>query len=354
MLRSFNPRTRVGCDQCGAESLALNQQFQSTHPRGVRRVRPFSSLQYFRVSIHAPAWGATSSSSAKRLQGEEFQSTHPRGVRRVRPFSSLQYFRVSIHAPAWGATRGPDRPGAHSPRFNPRTRVGCDTIIARLGGFVLIGFNPRTRVGCDRQLRSWFFAQHGVVSIHAPAWGATRAHGQSAPAPDGFNPRTRVGCDHLVLSIFHAVHCFNPRTRVGCDIRIWSRSCPFLWFQSTHPRGVRPGHAEDTVLSVRCFNPRTRVGCDGRRGLRGRKRMGLFQSTHPRGVRPALMAKALQPQTVSIHAPAWGATCRLNRLTRTASMFQSTHPRGVRQCSTDAHRCYEYVSIHAPAWGATC
>ena len=57
--------------------------FQSTHPRGVRRVRPFSSLQYFRVSIHAPAWGATLPPSGVIEVDTEFQSTHPRGVRRT-------------------------------------------------------------------------------------------------------------------------------------------------------------------------------------------------------------------------------------------------------------------------------
>ena len=55
-----------------------------------------------------------------------FQSTHPRGVRLVRPFSSLQYFRVSIHAPAWGATLYSTVPAVIDSCFNPRTRVGCD------------------------------------------------------------------------------------------------------------------------------------------------------------------------------------------------------------------------------------
>mgnify|MGYP006875923118 CR=1 FL=1 len=56
-------------------------EFQSTHPRGVRpqlvTMRKATKL----VSIHAPAWGAT---TAEEL---------------------IQFFdNVSIHAPAWGAT----------------------------------------------------------------------------------------------------------------------------------------------------------------------------------------------------------------------------------------------------------
>ena len=70
-------------------------QFQSTHPRGVR---PFSSRvrqQFSQVSIHAPTRGATSFCYLC-ITFHVFQSTHPRGVRRclsvhfvvVSPFQS--------------------------------------------------------------------------------------------------------------------------------------------------------------------------------------------------------------------------------------------------------------------------
>ena len=75
------------------------------------------------------------------------------------------------------------------------------------------------------------------------------------------------------------------------------------------------------------FNPRTRVGCDALAAVRWR--IFLFQSTHPCGVRPANTANAAI-QTVSIHAPVWGAT----------SSYDNSIP-------------YDYVSIHAPVWGAT-
>ena len=55
--------------------------FQSTPPRGGRRIIVTDSATIFKVSIHAPAWGATG------------------GLVFVDFFSS-----VSIHAPAWGAT----------------------------------------------------------------------------------------------------------------------------------------------------------------------------------------------------------------------------------------------------------
>ena len=77
----FNPRTREGCDMRGKMSYQDLAIFQSTHPRGVRRTRyPTNNLQH-RISIHAPARGAT---ACKRAY----------------------YFRyvISIHAPARGAT----------------------------------------------------------------------------------------------------------------------------------------------------------------------------------------------------------------------------------------------------------
>ena len=40
----------------------------------------------------------------------------------------------------------------------------------------------------------------------------------------------------------------------------------------------------------------------------------VFQSTHPRGVRPTAAAAWLRGAAyVSIHAPAWGATCQADR-----------------------------------------
>ena len=55
-------------------------------------------------------------------------------------------------------------------------------------------------------------------------------------------------------------------------------------FQSTHPRGVRLG------------------------GQGAQAGHALFQSTHPRGVRHERLGVAQAIISVSIHAPAWGAT----------------------------------------------
>ncbi len=56
-------------------------EFQSTRPRGARRSRGVKMDTGLPVSIHAPAWGATTQRCV---------------------FVHRQ--KVSIHAPAWGAT----------------------------------------------------------------------------------------------------------------------------------------------------------------------------------------------------------------------------------------------------------
>ena len=277
----FNPRTRVGCDValCGWEG--QQYMFQSTHPRGVRRPDP----------AYPAGWS-------------KFQSTHPRGVR-------LRRLGLHHDAIVFQSTH---------PR-GVRHEAGASTGLA----WKFQSTHPRG----VRHRAGPVPARPDGVSIHAPAWGATGREPVPCHCRRGFNPRTRVGCD---------VH----RCRCGQGVEL---------FQSTHPRGVR--------------RP-----CPGARG-----RTPVFQSTHPRGVRPGRCRPARPRPRVSIHAPAWGATrnprswrcasSSFNPRTRvgcdTASMsvlstvreFQSTHPRGVRPHEFEQPVHAHVVSIHAPAWGAT-
>ena len=149
-LRSgrFNPRTRVGCDALPRCSRESGPSFQSTHPRGVRLRVAGGSGAGGLVSIHAPAWGATRGACRRVALYKKFQSTHPRGVRLGYASGAACGGSVSIHAPAWGATRTPKK-----------HRRGL------------------------------------LVSIHAPAWGATEKELARRYEITSFNPRTRVGCD---------------------------------------------------------------------------------------------------------------------------------------------------------------
>ena len=166
--RRFNSRSRVGSDtvdgRCaiqwvvsihapawGATLLLCQNRSPATvsiHAPawGATRVRRAPSV-FIAVSIHAPAWGATSAASAYET-----------------------FFTVSIHAPAWGATGGV-APGARRPVFQftlPRgERLFYKGDISKIKGF-----NSRSRVGSDH-CRTPPPPPLGV-SIHAPAWGATR------------------------------------------------------------------------------------------------------------------------------------------------------------------------------------
>ena len=62
---------------------------------------------------------------------------------------ALPAFGVSIHAPAWGATSG--RSGSRTPRcgFNPRARMGRDIGRYMMQYFLETSFNPRARMGRD-------------------------------------------------------------------------------------------------------------------------------------------------------------------------------------------------------------
>ena len=135
-----------------------------------------------------------------------------------------------------------------------------------------INFNPRPRVGGDEYCIGDVVTE--MISIHAPAWGATFAcplhcliAGFQSTPPRGGRP---PGCKS-------ARHCwnFNPRPRVGGD-------SPVL-----------------TALSLFShFNPRPRVGGD------------------------CFLASSAPDQRISIHAPAWGATlsAEIQRLARSISI----------------------------------
>ena len=57
--RSFNSRTREGCDASDVLPFMRDELFQFTHPGGVRLLGGWSSQIDISVSIHAPGRGAT-------------------------------------------------------------------------------------------------------------------------------------------------------------------------------------------------------------------------------------------------------------------------------------------------------
>ena len=174
------------------------------------------------VSIHVPAWGATTEFLAMRLP-TMFQSTFPRGERHTANHGCLFWEMFQSTLP-----RG-ERPIPHATMsrpmgFNPRSRVGSDTnygtvlylsyvsihapawgatSCSRCGSCLCHSFNPRSRVGSDRG--DGVMRYDCVVSIHAPAWGATSCSRCGSCLCHSFNPRSRVGSDRC--------NCAEPTAR---------------------------------------------------------------------------------------------------------------------------------------------
>ena len=104
MMVYFNPRTPVGCDRASTGIAEAGMYFNPRTPVGCDLHLSADYYPIYNISIHAPQWGATCSSTPPSSH-YSFQSTHPSGVR-----------------PA------PSRHARQSDYFNPRTPVGCDTM----------------------------------------------------------------------------------------------------------------------------------------------------------------------------------------------------------------------------------
>ena len=122
---------------------------------------------------------------------------------------------------------------------------------------------------------------------------------------------------------------FNPRTREGCDPFDATTAANLCLFQSTHPRGVRH------IL-----------------GITLRPIFG-FQSTHPRGVRLFKAKGGQHGKAISIHAPARGATRRIQFQGGPKMYFNPRTREGCDKSVSAIQSPSGFISIHAPARGAT-
>ncbi len=412
MRERFNPRLRAGGDAGVAAlvlpaSVSIHASAREATKRGLPKDAPVT------VSIHASAREATILPVAD-LTDDEFQSTPPRGrrqqllahrrwSRRFNPrlraggdhhnLATGAVLPVSIHASAREATSPCSRRSLCSPSFNPRLRAGGD--VAHEAPVRLCDrLNPRLRAGGDVH-RAADAGGKRLVSIHASAREATAEGGDREPVRIRFNPRLRAGGDQGYSTASGRHAGFNPRLRAGGDSRRCVASACASWFQSTPPRGRRPGRARDlrvagsvsihasareatptrltrTSLPI-CFNPRLRAGGD--RGYvyrEGKFIVSIHASAREATVldrhdgasrvvsihasaREATVASAICTvgATVSIHASAREATSRRSPLTCDGDGFQSTPPRGRRRARSWLRGLVNGVSIHASAREAT-
>ena len=111
----------------------------------------------------------------------------------------------------------------------------------------------------------FYIPRANLVSIHAPAWGATGSLACSRSPPPCFNPRARVGRDQRVQAYW-------KNYLVSIHAPAWGATFPAGFFrkrerfQSTRPRGAR--HLQN-------FRSASVL---------------MFQSTRPRGARPPARA----------------------------------------------------------------
>ena len=213
---SFNPRTRVGCDPQDVICPTTGALVSIHAPAWGATLYPcVESWDAHPVSIHAPAWGATRTSGLKPDDGRLFQSTHPRGVRHlVFCFGDYMLHGVSIHAPAWGATTAPERQdpcyrvSIHAPAWGATHAAGALPQS-------LVRFNPRTRVGCD--------SVPGSIDSTDPVFQSTHPRGV----------RLKFIKRGFSLIGFQSTHPRGVRRTASDGTSISAM------FQSTHPRGVR-------------------------------------------------------------------------------------------------------------------
>ena len=175
---------------------------------------------------------------AEKLQGLGFQSTLPRRERlllyilwphgihfnpRSREGSDIfarnidKWPIISIHAPAKGATR--------LKSYSTTVEIFQSTLPRRERQSWVIIFNPSIlfQSTLPRRERRWDFAERDaklVISIHAPAKGATDNTIDTLDLQVNFNPRSREGSDRNQFGRNRICHDFNPRSREGSDSNI--------------------------------------------------------------------------------------------------------------------------------------
>ena len=98
----FNPRTHAGCDHRNKYNRIYSNSFNPRTHAGCD-YKDLYEAKVTEVSIHAPTQGATASMASLSARGR-FQSTHPRRVRLNWDTCSDTVNDVSIHAPTQGAT----------------------------------------------------------------------------------------------------------------------------------------------------------------------------------------------------------------------------------------------------------
>ena len=164
-----------------------------------------------------------------------------------------------------------------------------------------------------------------------PAWGAKSIFCMPAPW----------------LPIFQ-----STPPRMGSDPPHFYSNNDIMEFQSTLPAWGATSAASRTVSAQDYFNPRSRMGSDV--NIQAMV-VELSISIHAPawGATSAHQSEDDDEPHISIHAPRMGSDINRGIPPHAPRAFQSTPPHGERHDNEIAKAILYHISIHAPAWGAT-
>ena len=234
----FNSRSRMGSDCVALYGVSVSFLFQFTLPHGERQPSPTNSSPTAKFQFTLPH-GERPTASPSPTRSARFQFTLPHGERPAAgraakgvPASFNSRSRMGSD-PRGGRRRGCPQ------SFNSRSRMGSDSnswsmySCVDLFQFTLphgerphahIPFGARLGVsihapawGATREV-DWRDVAH-LVSIHAPAWGATRRPPALTPQNERFQFTLPHGERQHRAAGLHPLVCFNSRSRMGSDMR---------------------------------------------------------------------------------------------------------------------------------------
>ena len=205
--RHFNPRARVGRDKPSSVGTNTIYPFQSTRPCGARPCPRTSHTICILFQSTRPC-GARPSICSSHKTTDGFQSTRPCGARQLPKFRNVDAAGFQSTRPC-GARPPSLRPAHYTFYFNPRARVGRDQAS---GGdrHARKDFNPRARVGRDNFSNGIFWRYHEFQSTRPcgarPTLVPTQFQGKQfqSTRPCGARPLTAAPCKPMGIISIHA------------------------------------------------------------------------------------------------------------------------------------------------------
>ena len=143
---------------------------------------------YFNPRSHE---GSDASASSPLLWYNIFQSTLPRGERRISYALHMAIINFNPRSHE-GSDQTTTAQSSRIHHFNPRSHEGSDANAAKLGRYLMISIHAPTRGATQCVCVVPIIPD---ISIHAPTRGATSVRASIIGTPAYFNPRSHEGSD---------------------------------------------------------------------------------------------------------------------------------------------------------------